>query len=456
MAADKRMTNDTRNVGISDIQLHIPHSKLDLEVLVKNRSRAEPRLGRHLERAIKVTGQRAIRFPRLWEDTATMAAQAVHRLLRRSSPRILPNLRHLVVGTETTVDQSKPVSAYVQGMLQRSGLEVPERLSSFQVQHACAGATMSLVSVGSMMALANRAAESGIVIASDIARYRTATTAEITQGAGAAALLLEASPRLLELELVNPGYCSRDVDDFFRPVGSHLAQVRGRYSMDCYLASLNEAFGDHCRRVGKLPADVLESTDFFVLHAPFRNMPEMAMQDLLKRHLHLDADASRQYLEERGFYRGVDPLSDVGNLYSGSMYMFLVSLLRDRYRVMGAAIVGKRLMLASYGSGNTMIVYAARVAEGASEVIESWDFESLFSSARESTMEEYEVWAGGPYERAELGQLLEGSSVPAESFYLSGIREDGYREYKYAAAAQDWLPETEAAAGLQRSVPVLR
>jgi hydroxymethylglutaryl-CoA synthase len=456
MAMDKRMTIDTRKVGISDIQLHIPQPKLDLEVLVKNRARAEPRLGRHLERAIKVTGQRAIRFPQVWEDTATMAAQAVHRLLERSSPVVLPNLRHLVVGTETTVDQSKPVSAYVQGMLQRSGLEVPQRLSSFQVQHACAGATMSLVSAGSMMALGNRAAESGLVIASDIARYQTATTAEVTQGAGAVALLLETSPRLLELELVNLGYCSRDVDDFFRPVGSHLAQVRGRYSMDCYLASLNEAFLDHCQRVGELPADVLESTNFFVLHTPFRNMPEIAMQDLLKRHLHMDSDASRPYLEEKGFYHGVDPLSDVGNLYSGSMYMFLVSLLHDRYRVMGEAIVGKRLMLASYGSGNTMIVYTARVAEGAPEVIKAWDFDSLFTSARESTMEEYEVWAGGPYERAELEELLEGSSIPAETYYLSGIREDGYREYKYAAAVRDWIPEREASVDLRRSVPVLR
>jgi hydroxymethylglutaryl-CoA synthase len=447
---------NTRKVGISDIQLHIPESKLDLTVLVKNRSQDDPRLGRHFARALRTTGQRAMRFPNLWEDTATMAAQAAHALLRRAGPVTLPNLRHLVVGTETTVDHSKPLSAYVQGMLQRSGLEVPERLSSFQVQHACAGATMSLISVGSMLAMGNRAAESGIVIASDIARYQRATTAEITQGAGAAALLVERAPRLLELDLASLGFYSRDVDDFFRPVGSHLAQVRGRYSMDCYVESLNEAFLDHCQRVGELPADVLESTDFFVLHTPFRNMPELAMQNLLQRHLKIDTEAARPYLEDRGFYRGVDPLAEVGNLYTGSMYLFLASLLHDRYQALGEAIIGKRLLLASYGSGNTMIVLTARVAEGAPDVIKKWNFAGLFASAREATMEEYELWASGPYGREELEKLLQGSSVPAEAFYLSGLRKDGYREYNYAAAVGDWLPEREAPVDLHRPVTVLR
>jgi len=442
-------------VGISDIQIHIPESRLDLAVLVKNRSAAEPRLGRHLERAIRTTGQRAIRFPHLWEDTATMAAQAAQALLRRAGAMTLSNLRHLVVGTETTVDQSKPVSAYVQGMLQRSGLEVPQSLSSFQVQHACAAATMSLISVGSMLALGNRGTESGVVIASDIARYPTKTTAEVTQGAGAAALLLQSSPRLLELDLVNLGYCSRDVDDFFRPVGSHLAQVKGRYSMDCYMENLNAAFLDHCQRIGETPAAVLEAADFFVLHTPFRTMPEMAMQDLLKRHLNMEPESVRSFLEPRGFYESVDPLSDFGNLYSGSMYVFLASTLRNRYGALGEGIVGRRVLLASYGSGNTMIVYEGRVAAQAPEVIKAWDWDRLRGSAREATMEEYEQWAAGPYGREGLERLLPGTSVPSESFYLSGIREDGYREYKYAAAAGDWLPEREAPVDLHRRVTVL-
>jgi hydroxymethylglutaryl-CoA synthase len=262
-----------KKIGISDINIYIPEAKLDLDVLIKKRSESNPKLARHLERALRVTGQKAIRFPNVWEDSATMAAQAAYGLLKGKDPVALSNLRHLVVGTETGLDHSKPLSAFVQGMLQRACVEVPESLSSFQVQHACAGATLSLLSVGGLLGMSNRSAESGLVIATDIAHYETETTAEVTQGAGAVALLIETAPRLLELDLSTIGLCSRDVDDFFRPLGSSTARVKGRYSMEQYWANLNEAFLDHAQRIGELPSEVLESTDFFVLHTPFKRFP---------------------------------------------------------------------------------------------------------------------------------------------------------------------------------------
>ena len=217
------------SIGISDINLYIPQPKLNLELLVDERTNWNPRLARHLERARKVTGQNAIRYPDLWEDTSTMAAAAAYGLLRRSRNAV-SSLRYLTVGTETGVDHSKPVSSYVEGMLQSSGLNIPNTLTNFQVQHACAGGTLALMSVGAMLSLSPEQ-DSGLVICSDIARYKTESTAEVTQGAGAAALLVEKNPRLLELDLATQGYCSRDVDDFFRPLGSKIAQVQGRYSI---------------------------------------------------------------------------------------------------------------------------------------------------------------------------------------------------------------------------------
>ncbi len=445
-----------KKIGISDINIYIPQAKLDLDVLIKKRSENQPRLGRHLERALRVTGQKAIRFPQIWEDSTTMAAQAAYGLLKGRNPVSLSNLRHLVVGTETGLDHSKPLSAFVQGMLQRAGLEIPESLSSFQVQHACAGATLSLLSVGGLLGMSSRSAESGLVIATDIAHYETETTAEVTQGAGSIALLVETAPRLLELDLSTVGFCSRDVDDFFRPIGSTTAKVKGRYSMEQYWTNLNEAFLDHAQRIGELPSEALEATDFFVLHTPFRNMPESAMQVLLRRQLNLEDEQIREFLEKRGFYRGVNPLSRIGNIYSGSMYFFLASLLNDRYKELGDGIVGKRMLLASYGSGNTMIVMAAKVAEGAPEVIRTWDFDKIFRSAREAEFSEYLSWTEGVHDRESYETLLKDVAVPPESFYFSGLREDGYREYAYSADVRDWISQREAATDLRRRVPVLR
>ena len=219
--------SNTRSVGISDISVYLPKPVIDLHELVRRRVAQQPKLARHMERAMATTGQKSIRFPELWEDTATMAAQAAYDLLRRNPQLDLAAIRHLAVGTETTVDHSKPVSAYVQGMLQQAGVRLPDSLSSFQVQHACAGGTMALLSIAGMLQTSGRPGESGIVMATDIARYETESTAEITQGAGAVAMLVENSPRLIELDLATVGYFSRDVDDFFRPLGSKTAQGQG-------------------------------------------------------------------------------------------------------------------------------------------------------------------------------------------------------------------------------------
>ena len=180
-----------RPVGITDIGLYVPKPRMDLDVLIARRVGQDPRLERHLERAVKTTGQRSIRFPESWEDSATMAAAAAEKVLTRNNSTSLREMRYLVTGTESGLDHSKPLSAYVQGMLQSAGHEIPKTVSSYQIQHACAGATLGLVNVGSMIGMRGRAREYGVVIASDVARYTPSTTAEVTQGAGAAALLVE-------------------------------------------------------------------------------------------------------------------------------------------------------------------------------------------------------------------------------------------------------------------------
>jgi len=446
--------SSNRRVGISDISLYLPRPVIDLQDIIRKRVAQHPRLARHMERALATTGQKSIRFPEPWEDTATMAAQAACELVRRNPGLDRDAIRHLAVGTETTVDHSKPVSAYVQGMLKRAGISLPDSLSSFQVQHACAGATMALLSVASMLQTSNLPGESGIVMASDIARYDTESTAEITQGAGAVAMLVESSPKLIDLDLSTVGYHSQDVDDFFRPLGSKTARVKGRYSMDCYLESLEGAFLDHCRRAGLSPQQALTDSELVMLHTPFRNMPESAMQHLLERHLGFTNGHTESYLRDRGFYQGVDPLSYIGNTYAGSLYLALAFLLYHRFRELGERIVGKRVLLASYGSGNTMIIQAGRVMPQAPEVLSTWDLDQTLAAHRPASIEDYDLWTEGPYEAAEHERLNLGRQVPADCFYLASIREDGYRDYRHAAELHDWLPQGEASSDLHRSRPV--
>jgi len=423
-----------QTLGISDIALYLPPPKIEIETIVRERIRSKPELEHRLLRALDTTGQRELRFPEVWEDTSTMAAESSRLLLQQDGDLDIGRMRYLAVGTETPIDHSKAAAAYVEGMLQRTGIPVPTTISTFQVQHACAGGALAAISVLGLLAMSNRPHEAGLIACSDVARYSEATTAEITQGAGAASLLVEKDPKLVELDLSNVGFSSEDVDDFFRPLGSTVARVKGSYSMKCYDSSLETAFLDHCERRGSMPAQVLEATDYFVLHTPFRNMPVRAMNRLLKAHLGYSKEQAEGFLRERAFLQGIDPIARIGNTYTASLFMSLAFILNEQFRIIGNGIIGKRMLLASYGSGNTMAIISAVVAESAPSVLERWKLGAQWRSARSADMFEYDRWVGAPYERGRYNELVveARNDVPAGSFYLSGIREDGYREYRSA------------------------
>ena len=422
----------SNSVGISDIALYIPSQRVELETIVEKRVADDPGLERRLRRALETTGQVAIRFPETYQDTATLAAQAARKVITSNQDFDPSTIRYLAVGTETSIDMSKPVAAYVEGMLQKSGVPVPTSLSTFQVQHACAGGTISLLSVAAMLNMSSRGSDTGVVICSDIARYDAPSTAEITQGAGAVALRVERDPKLLELDLSTVGYSSQDVDDFFRPLGSVTAKVKGGYSIQCYHEALEAAFLDHCERRGEDPQEVLENTDMLVLHVPFMKMGFLGAERLVTKILGCTQEEADVYLAERGFPSSVNPTAEIGNIYTGSAYLALTFLLRDRYEVFGDDIVGKRVLFSSYGSGNTMSVFSATVAAGAPEIISSWHLEHSLNGKRVSSIQEYEKWIT-------TSSFKPAEATPAQGvhpglYYLEGIREDGYRQYGYKPA----------------------
>lgn len=421
----------TSTVGISNMSLYVPTPVISLERILEHRVAADPSFERRLRRAIDATDQLSIRFPNPWEDPVTMAAEAIRGLLRQRGD--LRGMRYLATGTETSVDMSKPISAYTQGALQRSGVAVPREISTFQVQHACAGGTISLTGIGALLQASARDEEFGVVVSTDVARYTTPSTAEITQGAGAVAMLVERNPRLLQLDLTTIGLASDDVDDFFRPLASVTARVKGRYSVDCYNDALDTAFLNHAERSGTDPEEALRSTDMFVLHVPFYRMAVTGLTRLLEKRLDMDHEAAHHFLEERHFFEGIEASRHIGNIYSGSIFMSLMYSLWNRFRVEGDAIVGRSVLLASYGSGNTMTVLRGTVAPDAPRVLAEWDLQAILDAAGEADFSRYSRFVEREQYDLSHGPISDGSDVPAGSFYLAEIREDGYRDYRFKA-----------------------
>ena len=314
---------------------------------------------------------------------------------------------------------------------------------------------MALLSVASMLQTSNLPGESGIVMASDIARYDTESTAEITQGAGAVAMLVENSPKLIDLDLSTVGYYSQDVDDFFRPLGSKTAKVKGRYSMDCYLESLEGAFLDHCRRAGpEPPAGADRQRAGHAAHA----VPEHAR----KRHAAPAGEAPG--LHQRA-HRGLSPRP---GLLPGSGSPVL-----HRQHLRRLAVPGPGLPAVPSFPGAGRAHRGQTRPAGLLRLRQHHDHPGRPGDAAGSRRcSPPGTWTGpwrrtarppsrtttsgpkAPYEAAEHERLNLGRQVPADCFYLASIREDGYRDYRHAAELHDWLPQGEASSDLHRSRPI--
>ena len=420
---------DTTKIGISDIGLYLPGPRITMDDILRARSVSHPELVPMLTKAIKKSGLTAFRFPEQWEDTASMAANASAAVLDNMKPETIANLRCIVSGTETAVDHSKPVSAYLQGMLQKAGYPVGNNLYSFEVKHACAGGTAALLSSAAMLVQSGKQRDWALVSCSDISRYEAPSTAELTQGAGAAAIAVEHNPKLLEIDLRHQGLYSSDVDDFFRPLGSVTAKVKGRYSMECYQNSLIAAFNNYCERMDAPPQDVLDSIDYLSLHVPFPKMPEVGITKLASAVYNKDTSAVKAFLDRTKVLESMYLNKETGNLYTVSPFAHLVALLYKEWEEKAGDIVGKTVLLASYGSGNTMIVYSMRIAPQAPSIISRWRIREVLVEYRHADFHDYLNWISMPKDYMSWKNLLEGARPKKGMFYLKDFADTGLRIY---------------------------
>lgn len=113
------------------------------------------------------------------------------------------------------------------------------------------------------------------------------------------------------------------------------------------------------------------------------------------------------------------------------MYLTLAFQLYNQHKVLGSDIVGKRILLCSYGSGNTMTVISGRISEGAPAVIERWNLDALLKEGKTASFKEYQQWIDGSYAPTGLNYTPDRPDASAPLFTLNSIRDDGYREYGF-------------------------
>jgi hydroxymethylglutaryl-CoA synthase len=379
------MAAATGTVGIDQIGIYLPHRVLPLNSLAAARKVPTDKI--HIGLGAY---QMAVTAP--WEDAVTLGANAAARLFAQG--QVKPEeIGLLIVATETAVDHAKPVSIFLHELL-----GIPSNCRVFELKHACYGGTAGVMMAADWIRSGAAAGRTALVVTTDIARYPLLSSAEFTQGAGAAAVTVSAQPRLLALDPIS-GVFAKNVYDFWRPLDRREALVDGKFSVDCYLDALAGAVADYCagrNRVGdKDSAPIHTRLAALLYHTPFPKMAYKAHLRLLESEWQRTgtqpadgaAEAARSYAEL------VDPWLEasrkVGNIYTASLYLCLAWLAEraaERFE-------GKRIGLFSYGSGCCAEFFTGTFVPGSAQTAARIGVADLLAARQQLTVEEYERFA---------------------------------------------------------------
>jgi len=363
-------------VGVSDIGIYVPPFYLPHEELAK--ARGVPK-----EKYVMGLGNQKMAVIPNWEDAVTMAANAAMQVLEKTGTDP-EEIQQLVVSTESGVDHSKAVASFVQGLL-----KIGTRCRVYEVKHACYGGTAGLVDSIDRISQNGKTTRKGLVIMTDIAKYGFGNAGEPTQGAGAVALLVEKNPRLCHIDTSLNGVFSKDVFDFWRPTGHRIPIVDGKYSIECYLMALKGAVSEFRSNLELERGKLLDYLDYIIYHMPFTNMAKKAHRRLIEIEYEGKDLETQEEIYNQTFSKKVAPglmgVREVGNIYTGSVYMGLVSLLENERE----KVEGKRIGIFSYGSGcgAEFLLYNMRI--DISSIIDSLHFKEQLDKRKKITFEQY-------------------------------------------------------------------
>ncbi|HEM6539390.1 TPA: hydroxymethylglutaryl-CoA synthase [Streptococcus suis] len=385
------------NIGIDKIGFAAPDYVLDLADLAQARN-VDPN-------KFKIgLLQSEMAVAPITQDIISLGAKAAEAILTEEDKQTIDMV---IVGTESSVDQSKAAAVTIHGLL---GIQPFAR--SIEMKEACYGATAGLSLAKSHIA---QFPESKVlVIASDIAKYGVASGGEPTQGAGAVAMLVTANPRILVLN--NDNVCqTRDIYDFWRPNYDKYPRVDGKFSTEQYTDCLTTTFNYYQQKTGK----TLNNFAAMCLHIPFSKQGLKGLQAITQDEETLERLTER--FQEAIVYNKV-----VGNIYTGSIFLSLLSLLENSR----ALETGDQILFYSYGSGAVCEIFSGQLVEGYRDHLQENRLEQLNQRTKLSVKEYEQVF----FEEITLDETGSSLDLPEDQTPFALIKVDNhkriYRKYR--------------------------
>lgn len=386
-------------IGIDKLSFFTPKSYLDMNDLAEARD-VDP------NKYLIGIGQSKMAVASSHYDTVAMAANAADELLIDKDRE---EIDMILFATETGVDQSKSAATWVHHLL-----GIQPNVRAVELKQACYSATASIQLAMGHIAL--HPESKVLILASDIAKYGLNTAGEPTQGAGAVALLMSANPKLLAIEKES-GVYTEEISDFWRPNYSDVPFVDGKYSVSAYLDTLLASWTNYKNKTENNFSDL----EALLFHVPYTKMGKKALKSLENQMSEADYNRFSDYYESAIIYNKI-----VGNIYTGSLYLSLISLLEQRVDLPS----GSRIGMFSYGSGAVGEFFVGQLEEGYQDNLFKIEHEELLENRQKLTMKEYESLLSKNSEVDEEGNLtLDEEFISKDDFVFDGIIENK-RQYK--------------------------
>lgn len=384
-------------IGIDKIGFAMPKYFLDIADLAKARNI-------NANKYVKGLLQLEMSIAPITQDIVTLGATAASEFLTEEDKK---NIDMIIIGTESGIDQSKSASIFIHSLL---GLLPFTR--AIEVKEACYGGTAA-IAIAKNHVVSNPES-SVLVITSDLAKYGIGATGESTQGAGSCAMLIKKDPSILILNDDNV-YQTRDIMDFWRPNYSDFPHVDGHFSTKQYLDCLETTWNEYSKKFNKS----LDNFEAICFHLPFPKIGLKGLNTIVPKQ---ENENLKDKLNEN-FHTSIIYNQKVGNIYTGSLYLNLLSLLENSKSLSS----GDNILMYSYGSGAVCEIFSVTLVDGFEKRLRS-DRMADFDARVKLSIEEYEKMF---FEKIELDENGNSSFISDDNslFSLEKI-ENHMRIYK--------------------------
>ena len=448
--------------GIDAITFDVAKIHLPIKTLAIARN-IEP------EKLEKGLGLIKMTLPDTHQDTVVFGANALTKLIQDNNIN-LNEIARIYVGTESAIDNSKPISSFLISLMeQKFGENILSECDVVDFTFACIGGVDALQNCIDFVTL--NPTKKAIVVTTDFAKYDLNSTGEYTQGAGAVAMLITSNPRIIAFEN-HWATSTKGVFDFFKPyrtiskqqitgntsneawfenleseVEIHKDQpvFDGQYSNQCYMDRTRDAYFSF-KKIKNTTKTVYETWESIVMHLPYafqgrRMLSEIYALDASNKIISGEENATEyqnklKEVSKSETYRDfvaqkLQPAeiasSLIGNLYTGSIFMGLLSTLAH-FHDNKIEVFDKKFGFLAYGSGSKSKVFEGTIQSEWKSAIANVN---LFETLEKSIEIDFET-----YEKLHKKEQKQPVQQPKKEWILDRIETEipnllGARYYKW-------------------------